>query len=236
MPQAKDPTLLAGVYAAAQALLAKREIPTRPLDRFQTVFRSIPITFIKKPNPGCFISPLEERNAISPFDQNTDRNRWSGSSRVPGVPSAGGLYCVLQQQALVNEVMHYHRGQKGPLTAFDPASFSDKAIAQFYLKNSILAMDLSNSNPASQAFYAKLLPQLAHNRLKIHQLLSSDDCSIPRAIGLAVAQCSYLQALIVPTMRFSDRSHEERGDNIVFFGPDRQPVPQLVVEKITFPS
>jgi hypothetical protein len=235
MPQAKDPALLASVYAATRSLLDKREIPTRPLERFQTVFRSIPLTFIKKPLPGAFISAVEERNAISPFDQQTDRNRWSGISHAPNIPAAGGLYCVLQQQALVNEVMHYHRGQKGPLTPFDPASFADKVVAQFYLKNSILALDLSNSNPATQQFYAKLLPQLSQNRLQIHQMLSADDCSIPRAIGLAVAQCSYLHALIVPTMRFSDRSPYERGDNVVFFGPNQQPIPHLVVEKITFP-
>jgi hypothetical protein len=57
------------------------------------------------------------------------------------------------------------------------------------------------------------------------------DCSLARGIGLAVANSSYLGALQVATVRSSERSDEEVGDNLVFFGPNGQQAPRLWIEE-----
>jgi hypothetical protein len=240
MPNVQDPVLFENAYRAMKALLDARATPTRQIYGNQHLYRAIDAKFLPQPAPGGFPSLTAQRAALSPFDESADRNRWSGASPVSGIPASGGLYCVLQQQALVNEVMHYHRGQKGPATPFDPASFANKAIVKIRLNQARLAIDLSQSNPASKDFLALLFDRIRGtktyhtNSIDIQRTLGAGDSSVPRGIGLAIAQCGYAPILIVPTMRFSDRSIYERGDNIVFFGPNQQPIPLLTVEEITY--
>ena len=57
-----------------------------------------------------------------------------------------------------------------------------------------------------------------------------DDCSVARGIGLALAQHGF-QALCAQTVRASQRSPLERGDNIIFFGRVGSMIPNLSVEE-----
>ncbi len=247
MPVLQQAAVFRAAYDAMKALLDRREAPTRQLYGNQYVFRSVAAQYLPRPASGQFATDAQQRAALSPFDEGADRNRWSGTA-APGVAPCGGLYCVLQQQALVNEVMHYFRGQRGPLSPFHPAAFADKAIVKIRVNRTVLCVDLSSSNPYSKDFLALLLDCIARqstqpvrgpfphtNALEIHRALGAHDASIPRGIGLAVAHCGFAPALIVPTLRFSDRSIHERGDNIVFFGSNGKPIPGLTVEEILYP-
>ncbi|MDX2267013.1 MAG: hypothetical protein NW208_02840 [Bryobacter sp.] len=248
MPSVMQPAVFAAAYQAMRALLDDRRVPTRQLYGNQHVFRSVAAQYLPRPAAGGFPNQAQQNAALSPFDEGADRNRWSGASPTGGIPASGGLYCVLQQQALVNEVMHYHKGQKGPVGAFDPASFANKAIVKIRLNQARLLVDLSAANPTAKDFLAVLLAMVASgsikpprgafphtNALQIQRALGADDCSIPRGIGLAIAQSGFARGLIVPTMRFSERSIYERGDNAVFFGPNGAPIAGLTVEEITYP-
>lgn len=53
-------------------------------------------------------------------------------------------------------------------------------------------------------------------------------------IGLAVAQSRPLLGLSVQTVRESDRSTEERGDNLVLFGAPGQTIPGLYIEQALY--
>jgi hypothetical protein len=246
MPTIQKPNVFAAAYQAMKALLEAREVPTRQLFPNQCVYRSVSAQYLSRPAPGEFVTEAHQRAALSPFDEGADRNRWSGSA-AHGIAPAGGLYCVLQQQALVNEIMHYFRGQRGPAGPFSPAAFADKAIVKIRVYRTILCVDLSSSNAVTKDFLAVLLDMVARgatkpvrgpfphtNAIEIQRALGADDCSIPRGIGLAIAHCGFAPALIVPTMRFSERSIHERGDNIVFFGPNRVPIPGLMVEEVLY--
>ncbi len=246
MPSIQNPARFLAAYVAMKALLEARRAPTRQLYGNQFVFRAIDAAYLPPPPPGGFATPQQQSNALSPFDEGADRNRWSGSG-VGGVAGRGGLYCVLQQQALVNEAMHYHRGQKGPAGPFDPAALAAKAIVKIRLNRTRLCVDLSTSNPGAKDFLALLLDMVERgstqpmkagfphiNSVAIQKALGAADASVPRGVGLAVAGCGYAPNLIVPTMRFSERSIYERGDNLVFFGPQQAPIPGLSVEAITY--
>jgi hypothetical protein len=62
-------------------------------------------------------------------------------------------------------------------------------------------------------------------------LFDSLDCSVGRGIGLAVASSASLRGLKAQTVRPSDRSPEETGDNVVFFGHNGQQIAGLWVEE-----
>jgi hypothetical protein len=57
------------------------------------------------------------------------------------------------------------------------------------------------------------------------------DCSVARGIGLAVAEAGSLRGLSVQTVRESERSAEERGDNVVLFGSPGHSIAGVYIEE-----
>ena len=187
-------------------------------------------------------------------------NRFSGASGVTGVPEFGGLYCSTQQQAQINELLHYSRNEivnpemvkKGLATPMKVprgatgfphvgASLNLKCIVQIRIMGAFVAADLSLHNPGARPFLDKLgATEAVHEALRAagragrplwDQMCDGDDCSVARGIGLAVADSDYMSALQATTVRPSERSSDEAGDNIVFFGKDGQTVPNLYIDK-----
>lgn len=136
----------------------------------------------------------------------------------------------------------------------DPASgfpliqdtLQPKFIAEIRLMSSVLAADLSPHNPGARQFVeaigstdefqASLNTAVAREsalseRPIWEQLYDSEDCSVARGIGLAVAESGFLRALVAQTARPSPRMPEETGDNLVFFGHGGQ-IPGLWIEKV----
>src|SRR5215475_15130478 len=112
MPIVKRPQTLAAAYAAASKKIQLGEIPTLMVESGQRLFRSInpasPYSPLTKPIPGKHVSKFEANKLLVPADGASElENRFSGPSHNPGIRPASGLYCALQQQALVNESMHY---------------------------------------------------------------------------------------------------------------------------------
>jgi hypothetical protein len=232
MPSARNPIVFEQAYRAAAELVADRIVPTRQIG-FQRdqLFRYVDRKYLPKPAPGTFASAAQQAAAISPFDEHADANRWSGKSPVPGIQSRGGLYAVIHPHALINELRH---GNAKWNPAWNEKKLDQFAIVEIQIQRSHLMMDLSPANPGGQRFWklfwtkSKLDPAIHQPRLK------SEDCSIQRAIGLAAAHAPYLQGLIVQTIRTSDRSPGEVGENIIFYGPNQRPIPHLTVEKVTY--
>ena len=226
MPSVKRPDILAKVYEAAWKKIEARDIPTTVVQGGQTIFRSInpgsAYTPLPKPGPGTHVSKVDANKLLIPGDGVLDlSNRFTGPSHNPGIPPASGLYCVLQQQALVNESTHY--SGKAPFWAL-----SGRCVLRMRVMGSILVADLSPHNPSARRFVREL------STGTWDEMNDPKDCSVARGIGLACAHSGFLLGMSVQTVRASDRSADERGDNLVLFAHPGQPVPGLYIEEVLY--
>lgn len=224
MPQVKNKEALIRAFQATKKKLDAADIPTMLLRQDQTFFRSFDPTSrfspLLKPQKGQSIPVGLARALLTPSDGIREgNNRFSGPAQ--GVPASGGLYCGVQQQALVNESVHYNR-------RVAPWAFTGKCVLKIRLTQLITVAELSPHNPSSLRFLRELGAGTWDDMTDQH------DCSVARGIGLAIAQCSYLSGLIYQTVRVSERSDEERGDNIVFFAPQGRGFEFLTVEKASY--
>lgn len=253
MPSVQRPDVLAAIYEATRKLIEKREVPTTSIAANHTIFRSVPVRYLPKPAPGGHVSKSVANEALMPRDGSHDAgNRFSGPSNNSNISGASGLYCVLQSQALVNEVMHYARRNdvhrtKPAGVRFADAALGDKCILKIRLMSPVLCVDLSPHNPGHVEFLNKLLnmpgvqqklasTQYASRVSLWNRMTDSDDCSIARGVGLAVAHSGVYRGLLAQTVRHSGRSSEERGDNIVLYGMSMRVIPGLYVEEAYFPE
>lgn len=245
MPSVKRPQLLKAVYEEAAKLLARREAPTEHLDPKRWLYRAADLKYMTLNASGVF--PRTSANqALVVRDGSGDGNRFSGISKVPGIRDRGAIYCAGQQSALVNELLHYTANQPGvlmnattgmPVPSF---SFAQKFVVKIRLMHVLALCDLSPHNPGSRMFLDNIFHAAAvqaalrqGGNLPISapfELNHPDDCSFARGIGLAVAHCGWLHGLQAQTVRPSDRSPDEMGDNVVLFGDANQPVPGLWIE------
>jgi hypothetical protein len=222
MPTVKRPAKLAEIYLKTKAKIEAREVPTTFIDAGQVLYRSInpasPFTYLPKPAPGGHVSKAIANNLLIPGDGARDlNNRFSGPSYDGSIPSSSGLYCVLQQQALVNESAHYSgRVAKWALTG--------RCVLRIRVMGRLLVADLSPHNPRAMRFFREL------DKDAWTQANDPTDCSVARGIGLAIAHSGYLKGISVQTVRESDRSDEERGDNLVLFAAAGQPVSPVYIE------
>jgi hypothetical protein len=221
VPIVNKPAALAEIYAKAKAKIDAREIPTTFIEGGQVLYRSInpasPYTYLPKPAAGGHVSKGLANKLLVPGDGTLDLgNRFSGPSYNGSILPASGLYCVLQQQALVNESTHY--SGKAPKWAL-----AGRCVLRIRVMGRLLVADLSPHNPRGIRFFRELGKEIWE------RVNDSKDCSIARGIGLAVAHSGF-QGLCVQTVRESERSDEERGDNLVLFAPAGRAVPALYIE------
>lgn len=226
MPTVKRPAALAKIYAAAKRKIDADGIPTLLLQQGQTLYRSInptsAYTPLPKPAPGGHVSKMQANKLLAPADGAKElSNRFSGPSYDPNIPSTGGLYCVQQQQALVNESKHY----SGKAAAW---ALSGRCVLRIVTMGTIHVADLSPHNSRALRFLRELGGKTWDD------MVDPDDCSIARGIGLAIAHTPGLRGLSVQTVRESERSAEERGDNLVLFGAAGAPIPTLYIDEAMF--
>jgi len=199
------------------------DMPTVLLQSGTTLFRSFnpnsAYTLLPKPQPGKHVSKSQANKLLIPGDGLRElNNRFSGPSYDPAIPAAAGLYCVQQQQALVNESMHY--SHKVGVWAL-----SGRCVLKMRLMGSILVADLSPHNPRGLRFLREMGGETWD------EMVDPKDCSVARGIGLAIAETGVLRGLSVQTVRESERSAEERGDNLVLFTAPGQTVPGIYIEE-----
>jgi hypothetical protein len=209
MPTVNNPAALKKAYEAALKKITSGDFPSTFVYGGHTVFRSInptsPYSYLPKPPAGGSISLSATVPLLRPPDATNERNnRFSGPSYNPAIAPMGGVYCVLQQQALMNESAHY----SGKAHAW---GLVNRCILRLRVTGTIQIGDLSPHNPMSMRFLRELGPRVWD------EMNDPRDCSVARGIALAFATANYLQGISVQTVRESDRSDEERGDNIVFF-------------------
>jgi len=224
MPQVKRNEALTRAYAATKRKIELNDLPTMLLRQGQTFYRSVDpnsrYTPLSKPLPGKALSAALTDRALAPSDGIREgNNRFSGPAL--GVPASGGLYCALQQEALVNESVHYNR-------KVAPWALSGRCVLKIRLTQMITVAELSPHNPRALRFLREL------GTGTWDEMIDPLDCSVARGIGLAIAQCSYLNGLVYQTVRASERSDEERGDNIVFFAPQGYKLSFLTAEEVYY--
>jgi hypothetical protein len=258
MPTVRHPGVLNEVYHETLRLIQAWRMPSQLISPETTLYRAVDIAYFTPITRDIF--PRQQANlCLLPRDQDEDKNRFSGKSLNLGVPNRGGLYCSLQQQALMNEVLHYARSEtrpdpvtKLPKPAWmprDPATdfprhevaLNRKFIIKIRMMGTALLADLSPHNPGARQFVTELenspgvqaALNLSHSmsRPLWDQLFDSTDCSVARGIGLAVANSPTMRGLQALTVRPSDRSVDETGDNLVWFGQNGQQIPGLWVEE-----
>jgi len=239
MPTVKRPDVLAILYQATSTLISRGVVPSTLIHSSHTIFRSVPGQYLPKPPTGGHVSKEAASHALMPRDGTNDAsNRFSGPSLNPTIPYASGLYCVMQQQALVNEVMHY--AKKPGNTAF-----ADKCVLKIRLMSSLNCVDLSPHNPGHHEFLDHLLtfPGVKETVSKGYapgipvdiwsEINDGEDCSVARGIGLAVAHSVY-NGLVAETVRQSERSLDEKGDNLILYGEAMKKVAKLYVDEAYF--
>ncbi len=225
MPKVLNPAVLAKTYELTRKKIEQREIPTTVVQAGQFLYRSInpssPYTHLPKPvPPHKHISKLKANPLLGPADESVELgNRFSGPSHNTHIRGAGGLYCVQQQQALMNESMHYSK-KNGAW------ALAGRCVLKIRVLGAILVADLSPHNPAGERF----LKELAKHGMW-DKMTDPHDCSVARGIGLAVAHSGFLRGLSVQTVRESERSDEERGDNLVLYGAPGKAIPGTSVEE-----
>jgi hypothetical protein len=221
MPKVNSPAALKAAYDLASKSIANRQIPTLLVQGGQALYRSIPSALLPKPAANGHVSKSAVNPLLEPYDLAIDRgNRFSGPSYNPSITMAGGLYCVLQQQALINESMHYS-GKAGDV------SLDGKCVIRMRVMGVLMVADLSPHNQGSRRFLNGLGPKIWD------EMNDPADCSVARGIGLAIANSGYLHGLCAQTVRLSERSAGERGDNLVLFSK-AGPVPQLYVDEASY--
>lgn len=258
MPTVRAPAVLKAVYLEASRLIKEHSIPTEIVRAPRTVFRYFGRDYVHLRADGVF--PRRLANQALVVCDSVGTNRFSGAPGIAGVPEVGGLYCSTQQQAQINELLHYahketvnpemvKRGLAAPMkiprdahgVPHVGASLNLKCIVQIRIMGAFTAADLSPHNPGARRFLERVgsatpvqdaLRAVGRpNRSLWDHMCDGDDCSVARGIGLAVGNSDYLSALEASTVRPSVRSSEETGDNIVFYGKDGQTVPNLYIEK-----
>jgi len=250
MPKVLHNDVLAATYRTISKQIEARNFPTLPLPTGGTIFRAIRQIYLPKPAAGCLVSKAKAEAVLIPRDGTEGYNRFSGPSYNDRIPAASGLYCVLQQQALVNETMYY--AQKGglekppaPGMTIADAALQNKCVVKLMLTMRLQVGELSPHNVGLPSFieevekaggYLDLLRKTYGTKAEFWECLTdSDDCSVARGVGLAVAHSRYMDGLSVQTVRSSERSAEERGDNLVLFGSSVNPVKGVkVVEAYYF--
>ncbi len=220
LPTVKRCAALLAAYTAAKKKID--DVPTVFLLPGQTVFRSFdpssPYSLLPKPKPGTHVSKALANRLLVPSDGSREgKNRFSGPSYNAAIPASAGFYCVQQQQALVNEAMHY-TGNPGVW------ALTGKCVLKVRLMGSILVADLSPHNPRARRFLRSLGADIWD------QMVDPKDCSVARGIGLAIAQSGTLRGLSVQTVRESERSPEERGDNLVLFAAPGRAISGVYIE------
>lgn len=221
MPTVARPAALSAAYAAAIKKID--DIPTLLVPAGTTLFRSFnpnsAYTLLPKPPAGTHVSKLQANKLLVPGDGVLElNNRFSGPSYDAGIPASAGLYCVLQQQALVNESMHYSR-------KVGVWALAGRCVLKIRLMGSMLVADLSPHNPRARRFLRELGAGIGD------EMEDPKDCSVARGIGLAIAQSTALRGLSVQTVRKSERSAEERGDNLVCFTSPGNAISGIYIEE-----
>ncbi len=246
MPRVMSAHLLRAVYSEASRLIEARKIPTELVPTTVSLYRSFDQQHTTINTQGIF--PRQAANAaLTVRDQSLDVNRFSGQSFTAGIPAYGGLYCSMQAQAIVNEMQHYARSNKKVPrkgnTGFPQvdAVLRSKCIVRIRLMSSVLAADISTHNPGRARFLeaidrsadvqAALRAAGRGARTVAYELNDTEDCSAARAIGLAVANAPWLRALKATTVRSSDRSPDETGDNLIFFGRNEERIGGLWLDE-----
>jgi hypothetical protein len=231
MPEVKSPAALKEAFDACKRQI--RDLPTQLVLPDQTLFRQLASRYFEPPSPGGHVSKIKADKLLIPREGMTDgkalpddtaedlfKNRFSGVSLNPGIPSSCALYCSMQQQALMNEAKHY-------LNPIGSKALNGRCVLKFRVIGSILVADLSPHNPGA----VKFVDSLGKDYWK--RMNDKLDCSVSRGIGLAIAQIGY-RGLIAQTVRPSNRSAEERGDNLLLFARPGQPVSNLSLEDVTY--
>jgi hypothetical protein len=221
LPTVERPAALASAYAATKRKMD--DLPTVVIPSGTTLYRSFnpnsAYSQLPKPASGKSVSKSQANKLLVPGDGLLElNNRFSGPSYDPSIPAAAGLYCVLQQQALVNESMHYSR--KVAVWAL-----SGRCVLKMRVMGSMLVADLSPHNPRGRRFLREL------GRGMWDEMVDPKDCSVARGIGLAIAENPALRGLSVQTVRESDRSDDERGDNLVLLTIPGHPIAGLYIEE-----
>jgi hypothetical protein len=246
MPRVMSAHLLRAVYAEASRLVEARKIPTELIPATVPLYRSFDQQYATVNTQRLFPRQTADA-ALIIRDQFLDVNRFSGQSSTAGIPAYGGLYCSIQAQAIVNEMRHYARGKKNVPrsgnTGFPQvgATLRSKCIVRIRLMSSVLAADISIHNPGRAGFLdaidrspdvqAALRAAGRGARTVAYELNDSEDCSVARGIGLAVANAPWLRTLKATTARPSDRSPDEMGDNIIFFGRNDERIGGLWIDE-----
>lgn len=252
MPTVRFPALLRAAYHATVA--HGKNAPTLWLPVDSTVFHYFPQEFFVVDTHRHILRRDHAMKTMTIYNQHNDAYRYTGQPHCHGIESQGGLYCSLQQQAIVNEAAFYveaervkeaaAKGLPPPKPLPRTAVLNSKAAIKIRLLGPMIAAEISPHSPdaekhlraiAADKVVATELKAARKSARPVWDLLNDpDDCSFARGLGLGLAR--FYDALCAQTARTSERSPLERGDNLIFFGRQGT-IPQNLspVEAYLFP-
>lgn len=183
-------------------------------------------------------------------DTDSDRNRFTGQSLSAAIPGVGGVYCCLQNEALLAEVLHYSRtndrisrdgGDGFPKIA---EALSEKFILKIRTRRVLNTADLSPHNPGMKNFVSAVeRSEIVQKTMRLGRiperplwdlLFHGEDASVARGFGLAVANSGIFHALKASTVRPLPGDSAPINDNLVLFGTVGRCVPGLWIESVLY--
>lgn len=223
MPKVLKPADLAAIYEKTKEKIAAGDFPSAFIEDGHVIYRSInpksPHTWLPKPAAGGHVSKGLANKLLIPR-QNATEDRFSGHYNGP-IPPSYALYFVLQQQALINEAVHYNK-------KVAKWALAGRCVLRMRTMGRILVADISPHNPGARRFFRELGKDIWK------KVSDKDDCSVARGIGLAFAHSGLIRGIIAQTVRKSSRSDEERGDNLVLFAHPGGSLSNLYIDRATY--
>lgn len=246
MPYVTQPLMLEAVFSAVTERIKNGLMPTYLLHPRTPLFRSVPEKYAALNGESLLeLSSAQENLRIR---NATDfGNRFSGSSYSTKIASRGALYFSESEASLVNEHFWYARDKRAyrdELTGYPVLhpSLVEKRILKASISAPMLVADLDVHAGHDVGFLnelqqsAEIQSVMKLTRYPYQSLLeamkSSTDCSVARGIGLAVATSRELFGLRVGTIRESDRSSDETGNNLVLYGMQDKFLTGLKIESV----
>ncbi len=225
----KNPNLHRAAYSIVLDLIKAGQVPTDIIHPGARMLRTTDRKFINITPQGQLAlssaaASMTIRNAYK------DESRWSGISTMKG-KQVGAIYLSEVEAANFNETLWYFyqsRSQNNFLPKGGAGLANEmmrgKMVLDVIVTHPLCVFDLSIHESLVQGLLGTLQKSAdikaaipAHTTL---QEIYRDpaNCDIERAIALAAADSKIFQGLRAGTVRMSERSAEESGNNVIVFG------------------
>ncbi len=225
----KNPNLHRAAYFTVLDIIKAGQVPTDIIHPGTRMLRTTDRKYIKITSEG-FLALSSAAASLMIRNAYKDESRWSGSSTMRG-KQVGAIYLSEAEAANFNETLWYFyqsRSQNNCLpkggVGLANEMMRGKMVLDVIVTHPLCVFDLS----IHESFVMDLIGILQKSAevkaaIPTHTTVldiyrDPDNCDIERAIALAAADSKIFHGIRAATVRLSERSDEESGNNVILFG------------------